>query len=509
MRSELTNPFKWVSIFRVTAITVILGIGIYFLSKYPSPFSVIPLWIIVGITYITTFIYWLCIRRGKFSNLILGISSIIDVFIISTVVHYTGGIESEFVFLYYFPIVEASMFFYLKGGASIATLCLSTYATVLGLEFYKIIVSTSVVSNPDMWGLYTKLYLQATFFYLIAVTSGYLAERVKQKVEALEQVKLDTSTILQSIKSGLLVIDYNGVVLYKNNLAEKILGTTISENLKDLIPNLYDEGFKEITVYSKIIGIHTFKLRDTKEEDRGVVLVLDDLTESIITERLATIGKFSGDLAHEVRNPLATIQGSCELIREGVDKLESKKLLDNILSHTRRLNNIVTNFLSYAKPIPLKQENIEIGKLLNETIKLAPNKLPIEIIQPKPLWVKLDQEQIKTAFLNLILNAFESMDSNGKLQIKVTPPLQKYYVFEENRNTGEDEMVICFKDIGKGILDAEITQIFTPFYTTKKGGAGLGLSIVSKIIETHKGRIEVKSKVGEGTIFVIHFPYKF
>jgi nitrogen fixation/metabolism regulation signal transduction histidine kinase len=101
------------------------------------------------------------------------------------------------------------------------------------------------------------------------------------------------------------------------------------------------------------------------------VLVLDDLTDSKIKERLVTIGEFSGDLAHEVRNPLTAIQGSCELIREGVDRKEEKSLISNILSHTVRLNDVVTNFLSFTKPIHPDLESTEIGEVVNEAIRLA------------------------------------------------------------------------------------------------------------------------------------------
>lgn len=513
VREELAGTLKWVSLFRITAITVILGIGIYFIRKSPYPFSVIPLWFIIGITYLLTFIYWRFLRTGRRVNLILWTTVIIDAFIMSVVVYYTGGSESLFGFLFLFPIVEASIFFFLKGSAVTATVCLGIYGAILWLEFRNLIPSIFLGSTINVWDLWTILYLRATFFYLVALTSGYLAERVRQKGEALEQVKLDTSTILHSIKSGLIVLDYDGAVLYKNKVAEKILSLPIKENInllsppiREIIGKLYNEGFQEIMLGPKIIRVHTYKLQDTKGEDRGVVLVLDDITDSIITERLATIGKFSGDLAHEVRNPLTAIHGACELIKEGVKKHEMKKLVNNILVHTRRLNDIVTNFLSFARSMPLKLEEAEIGEIINEAIALSPNKIPLEVIQDTPLRLKIDKEQMRTAFLNLIINASEAMEGNGKLQITATR--DRYFIFDEKREVEAGEIVICFKDTGKGITDSEIPQIFTPFYTTKNKGVGLGLSIVSKIIETHKGRIEVKSRLGEGTVFAIHLPYK-
>ena len=526
MKTELHNPFKWVSLFRITAITVLLGIGIYSLPSSP-----IPLWVIIAITYILTSLYYIAFKKEKLINFTLLTSIILDTFIITAVIHYTGGAQSEFSFLYFFPIVVGSIFFFLKGGVFIATLSLFTYSALLLLETRKIVPAIfPLPSELDPYTLYMRIYLQATFFYLVAVISGYLAERLRQKGEEVEQVKLDTSTILQSINSGILVVDPLGNLLYKNETAEQILETPIHKNIKELpdefaeLLNLHSQkGFQEINIGSRVIEVSTSWLQNTRGEQRGTVLIFQDITDAKITERLATIGSFSGDLAHEIRNPVTAIQGSSELIKEGVSKTQREKLMDNILSQSKRLNTIVTNFLSFTKPTPLNLQPVEINKVIKESIKLAnTDKIPVEFIQNSPLRLIIDSEQIKTAFLNIIINAFQSITSSSvrtqftvsekpskakKLIIKITPPFHKYSIFEEQKTTRPDEVVITFQDSGPGIPDSELQQIFTPFYTTKKNGEGLGLAIVSKIIESHKGRVQVKSKLGEGTCFAIYLPY--
>ncbi len=523
MKTDVQNPFRWVSLFRIIAISVILGIGIYFLPKD----STIPLWIIITITYILTFTYYIAFKKEKLTNFILWISIIIDTFIITGVIHYTGGIQSEFYFLYFFPVIVGSIFFFLKGGVFIATFSILPYAALLLLEYHKIIPMIFPASQEiDPYTLYMRLYLQATFFYLVAVTSGYLAEQLRRKGKEVEQVKLDTSTILQSINSGIIVIDHLGNLLYKNESAEQILKTSIHKNIKELpdefaklLDDNFREGFQEIAFKSRILGLNISRLKTTRGKQRGIVLIFQDLTDSKVTERLATIGSFSGDLAHEIRNPIAALQGSSELIKEGLPKKQREKLIDNIISQSERLNTIVTNFLSFTKPTPLNLELVEVGEIINESIELANiDEIPIEFIRNSPVQLILDREQIKTVFLNLIINALQSMNSpenvgtqfivSNKLKIKIIPPSHKYSIFEEQMITGSDETVIIFQDSGPGIPDHELQQVFTPFYTTRKGGTGLGLSIVSKIVESHKGRVEVKSKLGKGSCFIIHLPYK-
>ncbi len=519
MKTELQTPFKWVLLFRIITITVILGIGMYFLPKASSIF----LWSIIFLTYILTFFYYIAFKKEKFSNFIIWTSIILDIFIITGIIRHTGGFQSEFSFLYFFPIIVGSIFFFLKGGVFIATFSLFMYAGLLLLEFHNIVPMVfSLLQELDSYTLYMRIYLQATFFYLVAVTSGYLAEQLRQKREEVRQVKFDTSTILQSINSGILVVDHLGNLLYKNKSADQILKTPIRKNIKELpdefaklLNDNFKKGFQEINIGSRVIGVNTSWLQSTRGEQRGIVLIFQDLTDSKITERLATIGSFSGDLAHEIRNPVTAIKGSSELIKEGVSEGQKEKLIDNIITQSERLNTVVTHFLSFSKPIPLNLETIKIGKIINESIELANiNKIPIEFIQdtPKDLQLIIDSEQIKTAFLNLIINALQSMNFNGdkpkKLDIRLILPSHKYSILEEQKVAYKDEIVITFQDSGLGISDHDIQQIFTPFYTTKRGGAGLGLSIVSKIIELHKGRIEVKSELEGGTCFAVHLPYK-
>lgn len=531
MKSTFSNQFKWVVLFRLVTVSVIGGIAIFFHKKVLD-FSVNPLWVIIGATYILTFVNWVSLRKEKVAPFILWGSVIMDVFIVTAMIHYSGGIESGFTFLYILPIVAASIFFSLKGGSVlaaliVATLCVASYGTLLLLEFKKIILPVLFsVTTYDPDELYFSFYMQTVFFYLAATTSGYLGERFKQKSLALEQAKLDTDTILHSINSGLIAIDYEGNSLYKNNTLDKIIGTKIKKNIKE-IPELKEwadkflsaerntskkkepiPGFQEITMHSKTLGINIYPLQATSGERRGVLLAIQDLTEIRIMEEMATIGRFSANLAHEVRNPISAMLGPCEVLKENkIDDNDKNKLLNIIFEQSQRLNNIVTSFLAFAKPTKAKYKKTEIGKLVKSTINLIGSE-SIKLEQKQEIWLDVDPEQMKIAFSNFILNALDAIKNkdNGELRVEILSPGDKYSIFGEGKSVSSKEVVINFIDNGIGIPDEILIRIFAPFYTTKPSGVGLGLSIVSRIIEEHRGKIEVKSRVGEGTVFTLHLP---
>lgn len=520
MKTSFTNQFKWVVFFRLITVSVIGGLAIFFRKK-ALDFSVGPLWIIIGLSYLLTFLHWIFLKKEKSAPFILWSSVIMDVFIVTAMIHYTGGIESGFTFLYSLPIIAASMFFFLKGGTVIATLCSAAYGGLLLMEFNRALNSvllSSLTHDPD--ALYLDFYVKTIFFYLLAATSGYLGERFRQKSEALEQVKLDTDTILHSIYSGLIAIDYEGNLLYKNSKVDKIIGFTIKKNIKEItelkdwshkiLTGEISRGFQEITLNFKILGINIYPLQTTGGRKRGILLIIQDITETKLTEELATIGRFSANLAHEVRNPISAILGPCELLKE--DKLneqEKQKLVTIISEQSQRLNDIVTNFLAFAKPINVTYKLSEIGSLIKETIRLI-GFSSIELKQKKEIWVTIDPEQMKIVFSNLILNAIDAINSNDKptqkIEIEVLSSGDAYSLFGEQKVVSKEEVVINFRDNGIGLPEDQLKRIFTPFYTTKPAGVGLGLSIVSRIIENHKGKIELKSKLNEGTVFSVTLP---
>ncbi len=219
-------------------------------------------------------------------------------------------------------------------------------------------------------------------------------------------------------------------------------------------------------------------------------------------DKLATIGELAAGAAHEIRNPLTAIQSSLQYLSTKIQGEKEKNLVTNALQETRRINEILSALLSFSRPSEIKKEENNIIQILEESldlISIQSNKYKIKITRDypnTPLLLNSDKAQLKQLFLNILLNSAQAMNLGGELKIEVHP--------KDNH-----KILITVTDTGEGIPEDKLDNIFDPFFTTKSGGTGLGLSICYGIIESHKGEIEVKSKVGQGTTISIILPQDF
>ena len=229
-------------------------------------------------------------------------------------------------------------------------------------------------------------------------------------------------------------------------------------------------------------------------------------------EKLASIGELAASMAHEIRNPLAALSGSMQVLnRELKLEDENRRLMEIALKEAERLNMIITTFLKYARPMPLNKKRCSLHDLLEDTLSLLRNSpdyrndisLATSFTKGK-VWIMMDPDQIKQVFWNVVLNAIEAMPQGGQLAIE-TRKLKTVNRFV-NQRPGSSIVEVRFTDTGVGITPEEMERIFYPFFTTKQKGSGLGLSIVHRIIEEHGGRILVESKPGQGTAMVFQLP---
>ncbi len=334
--------------------------------------------------------------------------------------------------------------------------------------------------------------------------------------------------ILQCIPSGVIVINMDGIVTFCNPSADSILGIDCTKEkdksylnilkgnsqVAQLIKNgINGETYfrKQIQIIAdggaKWIGISTAILYDDKATSLGVIAVFSDITdvkeleaEVKLKERLAAVGELSAGVAHEIRNPLSAIGGYAELLKRGLSEDESASVIEGIIKETKNLNSIVTNFLSFVKkPQPVFKE-IDVNALIKEIVSIAfhdkgSGRIGFNIKQTRALPViEADPFELRMAFLNIIQNAVQAMPNGGRLTVK--SGIQYGMIFIEITDTGGG--------IPKEIGD----RIFNPFFTTKEQGTGLGLAIAHKIVESHDGRIEFKSKKGKGTTFIIRLPIR-
>jgi two-component system sensor histidine kinase PilS (NtrC family) len=388
----------------------------------------------------------------------------------------------------------------------------------------------------DTW--FVKLYLDVSIFFLVGSVSGYLAERMKSRGKQLataesqlKQLKVDTDKILENMSSGILVVDSKGKILTLNPAAGEILGFTredllfkrLEESIATVMPELSAEleyalsseenkQRHEIVIKNKRgeqipLGISISLLRDGGRK-RGVIAVFQNLTEVREmqerirkADRLAAIGELSAGIAHEIRNPLASISGSIEILHNELNlNEEQKRLMKLIMRESDRLNNIITDFLEFARMRPPAKREADIDKCLKDVLVLMGNNanfgcgISIELDQQAVGGlVRIDEEQVRQVFLNLCINACESMEGHGKLRI-------------ETRFTDDNQLSIVFQDNGSGIEVDNLDHLFEPFFTTKDGGTGLGLAIANKIIEAHGGRIIYQNREPGGAEFRVMLP---
>jgi signal transduction histidine kinase len=283
------------------------------------------------------------------------------------------------------------------------------------------------------------------------------------------------------------------------------------------------EKYLEIILYNVVGGVTGFLSQ--KEETRRLQLQqtaqgleesyqkLQQQAETIIeiegqlrkAERLSTMGELAAILAHEIRNPLGSIQGTAEILKDDFTPDDKKyEFLDILIKESGRLNRVVEDFLRLARPQPVELRDCDVIEEVNNVIRLVSGEakkrnVRVELTADRLPLIKGDPEKLRQAFLNIILNGLQATPSGGIVSIIVSHGKIK---------DTEPWIELCFADTGSGISSDAIGKIFEPFFTSKADGTGLGLAITRKIIEGHGGHIEVVSEQGHGTAFRIRLPEK-
>ncbi|HVP35896.1 MAG TPA: ATP-binding protein [Terriglobales bacterium] len=337
--------------------------------------------------------------------------------------------------------------------------------------------------------------------------------------------------ILRSINNGVIICDNQGKITGFNQSAQRLLGQdfNLSYNLHykqalsrnsqlcDMLEGLVikknlsaeteiEIGDKKQT--SRFLLANGGLLRDENETIIGLVLVLTDLTELkkiqqkiVQQQKMASIGEISAGLAHELRNSMGALLGYCKMLKKGIKEGSAAyPVMESILAESLTLENLLQRFLDFAKPLEVKWVKFDLVELIQECIKMAQEKKPQINITLKAdgqvLILPGDPFLLRQAFQNLINNAVEAVPDNGEIRIIVGKTLDNNEQFAK----------LIIEDNGCGIVKENLENIFKPFFTSKEKGIGLGLSLVKKIIDLHKGKIEVKSEPGKGTIFSIFLP---
>lgn len=541
---ENKKRLTWFILTRVVVVSLFLVATLILAAKEPESFGRRALFNFVGLivaTYLFSIFSLIALKlTKKYIHCLTYLQIVWDVLFVTVLLLMTGGINSPFSVLYLLAIINASVLLARKEALYTASLCSILYGAMVDLIYYGILAPFKVNYLPPLQ-YDTKYIFYITFFnilafYLVAFLTGSLAERARKSENALldkvidyEELERLYSSIVANLTSGLLTTNRDGKIRVFNQYAEKLTGITQGDAydrlLDEVMPEFGTIGHSnefikrgELLYHAPhgdvcTLGFSSAPLTDKMGEHVGSIINFQDLTqvkqmeaELKRTDRLAAIGKLSAGIAHEIRNPLASISGSVQLIANGNRiSADDKKLLGIALRETDRLNELIKDFLAYARPVQPVRAPVQLKNLLADMNTLLAadlrfERVRIDITVQEELRISIDIDQFKQVFWNLLVNAAEAMQNDGCIKIDVFAPADCLDI------PGKKFVQIVVSDTGCGMDDEQINRLFEPFYTNKSSGTGLGLATVYRIVEAHEGKIHVSSIEGTGTVFSIFIP---
>lgn len=484
-----------------------------------------------------TILYTLIFRLSKKILFQARFQLAVDVMLVTWLVWDSGVIQSPYVALYILIISVSSLFLGPRGavvtsvGCAVAFTACALQLTGLASESNTQHLVGGSVSQTVQWvGLFDVSFL------VVGLLSARLAERQSRSdvrllaaTQSLANLRALHERIVASIRSGLVTTDLEGRIFTFNAAAQEITGYRESTIRGQDASILFGEMKEQIakTLQAENIdpgprfetncltsdgmrlrlGYSIAPLSTEAGETTGMVITFQDLTHvrsleetSRRQDRLAAIGRMAASIAHEIRNPLAAMRGSIQMLSSEMDNNSSQtELMEIILRESDRLNRIITDFLDYARPRSLSQARVDVGDLLHQTFALmrhspeiSANQNLVEELPVDALFAEADEGQLKQVFWNLSRNALKAMSDGGTLRATL----------KQNSNS---RLRITFTDTGCGMSPEQVEHLFEPFSSTT-GGTGLGLSIVYQIIRDHGGTINVRSRVGQGTTISVELP---
>ncbi|MFH1136770.1 MAG: ATP-binding protein [Pseudomonadota bacterium] len=540
--NPLARQLKWLMFFRVVTATFLLAATVlvqYRSPQHASEQALPALYGLICLIYFVTFLFALVLPRLAGEVLQAHIQITTDVLVTTGIIYLTGGLESIFSFLYLLHIINAGLLIKIRGAILTASLSAILYGGLLDLHYYRYIAPLqtkySFLDHYQATDILNRILVNMGAFFLVGVLAGYLSKQSEETKRKLAESRSDVErledlneSIIQSIDAGLATLGPGGEIVSFNPAAEAITGLTLAQvkglHHRLVFPQLAlpDEtgGPGGVAVswnwtYVRRDGekfnleVDLLGLMDRARRPWGRLLVFKDRTrlrrmeEDVARiEKLAAIGELAAGIAHEIRNPLASISGSFQMLENNFQPEGAQgRLIAIIRRELERLNQIVNDFLLFARPRPGERMEMDLSKTVEDNLRIFQGQAGLEPLLAigsriaPGLRVLFDRHQMEQVMWNLLRNAIEAMPGGGRLTVRVE-------VDPEDRRMA----LVSVADTGPGIPLENRTKIFDPFFTTKEGGVGLGLAIVSRILENGGGRIEIGFPPGQGTIFKVRVP---
>ena len=522
----LRTRLVWLTVFRTVAVS--LSFVTFAARALLQPFEEpsrgdVLTYSVIGLIYLFTLVYGLLLRGGRADRVAAVAQVVGDLLIASVLVFLTGVGDSPFTFLYLLAVIGASMVLAGRGALLAASASAVSYALLLVAVKLRWLEPPLGVGDLRSQRLVFLLGSNVLALLLIAVLAGYLTRQLSAAGGRLSEreadlKKLDTlqRQILTCMPSGLITCDAQGRVTFVNRAASAILsqGPVLAPDtlVETLLPGALSWSSssrrRELSVHTpagpRTLGLTVTELEGSGAE--GLLIVFQDLTDLRRMEedlkradRLAALGTLSAQLAHEIRNPLAAMRGSAQLLLQdpGGDS-GSGKLVTILLRESDRLSKLVEDFLRFARPPPPVRQALALEVLVAETVDmLRTDPLARQVrleLALQPVRAAVDADQLRQVLINILRNAFQAVGVGGTVRVRLA--------------ADEAEARLGIWDSAGSIPAEVLSRIFEPFFSTREGGTGLGLATAYSIVRAHGGNIRVSSLPQAGTEFLIQLPVR-
>jgi two-component system sensor histidine kinase PilS (NtrC family) len=555
---NLRRRLLWLIGARAVVVTLLLGTAILMEDlSAPGALPIDPFFFLIGLTYALTLVYVLLLKQAERNPWLVDVQLACDALVVSALVYMTNGVASYFTSLYALPIIAASTIQSQRSGMMVGVLSSLMYSAIVGAQYSGTPMAPIVVGAdllpPRRVGFFIA-GLNIFGFMAVAALSGYLAERLRRAGAALEHtanqladLQAFSEHVISSLSGGLATTDVGGRILSFNKAAAAITGISAAEaverpaadvlQLPPAITSVFREPRRSAGDADRGTGSadpaprlprveYAFKARDGREIELGIstailttprgevgfVFTFQDVTEvrrqereARTQQRLAAVGEMAAGIAHEIRNPLASMSGSLQILRQELPLSEEQsQLMDIVLRESDRLNDTIRSFLDYAKPQRNALTRLDVRGLVTDTATLlqnSPERLESHRIRcdvpGEPVQCLADEAQIRQIVWNLATNGLRAMPDGGTLTLAAAT------VDEQGK---PPVVTIAVSDEGIGIAAEELDGILQPFRGGFSRGTGLGLSIVHRIVSDYGGELAVTSERGRGTTVTVKLP---
>jgi two-component system sensor histidine kinase PilS (NtrC family) len=534
----LRRQLKWLIAIRLVVVTCIFLL--FFLlslvpeeAALPSPGFVL---LLVGVCYGFSLVYIALLTLTRHPEAQAYVQFLGDLLVITALVYWFGGTSSPFSMLYLIVISIAAA---LLRGRAVVLVCNLAYllyaTTLLGLHYEWFPEPPLIAEAGTMPRLLYNLAIHLIGFYGVAFFTSYLARNASLAERALEEqrekvadLQIVYHDVVQSISSGLVTTDLDGIITSVNRAGEQILrreaAQLVGEHAREagLFPgSSWEQLARECREREPIrtevreggpdhdswLGFTLTPLTTAEGSEGGYIVVFQDLTawralqaELRLKDRMAAVGELAAGIAHEIGNPLAAISGSVQMLSPAAEPDPQKsKLLSIVLRESQRLDRTIKSFLQFARPRERSSVWFDIARLLAEHVELlgnSPERSPahhlVVDLDPPSARVLGDPDQISQIFWNLARNALKAMPDGGVLRISGELATGSY--------------LLRVSDTGRGMTPSERDKMFQPFHSFFDQGTGIGMAIVYRIVQEHGGRVTVESMPGAGTVIAVELP---